>query len=302
MPEETAVADASCDPQWRAVGASVRGASHRRGGMPNQDALLWLPTSGRGASMVLAVSDGHGSAMSFRSQIGAHLAVSCAIPLIQSLIADESSVIQLSAVKDISEARLPVEIVREWQASVDTHLAEHPLTEDELTKLEEAMGEQARDEVESQGRLAYGATLLAVLVTPAYLLFIQLGDGDILTVTRKGVVSRPVPADSRLFANETTSLCRDEAWADFRTRLMPCYGEMPVMIMASTDGYSNSFADDSGFLEVGRDLLEILREQGIAPIESNLESWLQEASEDGSGDDITVGLLYTSEIDYRSGL
>ena len=31
---------------WSAVGQSVRGAAHLRTGLPNQDAIRWLPASG----------------------------------------------------------------------------------------------------------------------------------------------------------------------------------------------------------------------------------------------------------------
>ena len=35
-------------PRWRVVGTSVRGAAHRRRGLPNQDALRWWPATGEG--------------------------------------------------------------------------------------------------------------------------------------------------------------------------------------------------------------------------------------------------------------
>ena len=34
-------------PRWRVVGTSVRGAAHRRRGLPNQDALRWWPATAR---------------------------------------------------------------------------------------------------------------------------------------------------------------------------------------------------------------------------------------------------------------
>jgi hypothetical protein len=285
---------------WRVIGASVRGTSHHRSGIPNQDAIRWLPKSGIGPPLALLLSDGHGSALNFRSDVGAHLAVNCAAPLIQSLCEGQLTPFSLSAVKRIAQERLPVEIVRAWQDSVDAHLAKYRFTEGELEGLVDALGTEACEKLECHPRLAYGATLLAVLITQSYFLFLQLGDGDILAVTADGAVSRPVPSDARLFANETTSLCRDGSWGDFRVRFAPRYDNAPVMILVSTDGYANSFVDDAGFLAVGRDILEILRVDGATAIESNLDLWLQEASEAGSGDDITVGLAYVADIDSQN--
>jgi hypothetical protein len=64
------------------------------------------------------------------------------------------------------------------------------------------------------------------------------------------------------------------------------------LILLSTDGYANSFREDRGFLAVGPDLLQMIRAEGIGPITGKLESWLREASEQGSGEDITLGILW----------
>ena len=71
----------------------------------------------------------------------------------------------------------------------------------------------------------------------------------------------------------------------------------PSLIMISTDGYSNSYTSDENFEKVLIDLSKIIFENpeglqsGIKNIKDNLESWLQETSKLGSGDDITVGLM-----------
>jgi hypothetical protein len=109
----------------------------------------------------------------------------------------------------------------------------------------------------------------------------------------------PLPKDDRLFGNETTSLCLPESWSDFRFRLLPIDSNnpYPALILLSTDGYANSFSQDSEFEKVGTDLLEIICEhpdglqEGISSIQENLPNWLSIASEKGSGDDTTVGIL-----------
>ena len=60
---------------WRVIGASVRGAAHLSSGAPNRDAIHWLPEYGAGPPVILAVSDGRGSAKCIRSDVGSRLAV-----------------------------------------------------------------------------------------------------------------------------------------------------------------------------------------------------------------------------------
>ena len=103
-------------------------------------------------------------------------------------------------------------------------------------------------------------------------------------------------------ANQTVSLCSHHAFDEFQIRVDAMRGPMPALIMLSTDGYANCFADDEGFFKVGADFLEYLRARGhrISSGEK-LEEWLRQSSHDGSGDDITVGLaVRTNTLPFSS--
>src|SRR6266540_3539342 len=76
---------------WRFVGCSVRGASHRRGSLPNQDAIAWAPASGVGSPLLLGVADGHGAQASFRSATGSALAVDVAIGLLTEFLGEQEN-------------------------------------------------------------------------------------------------------------------------------------------------------------------------------------------------------------------
>jgi hypothetical protein len=150
----------------------------------------------------------------------------------------------------------------------------------------------SRQQIEANPYLAYGSTLLAVIVAPTFILYLQLGDGDLLTVSAAGAVERPLAKDERLIANDTTSLCSDKAWNEVRVKFQALAGAPPALILAATDGYANSFRDEAGFRQVARDLWEMLRAEGVEAVQSNLKDWLNEASRHGSGDDITVGMTW----------
>jgi hypothetical protein len=255
--------------QWRVVGQTVRGAVHERNGLPNQDAIYWLPAAGEGSSIVLAVADGHGSARYSRSHIGAALAVESAAQLVHEFINRDFE--NLSLIKDAVEDWLPRALVRKWVEVVTEHCNEDPLEDESL--------------------IAYGATLIVAAVSERFALYLQLGDGEILTVSESGEVTRPLTRDDRLIANETTSLCAPDAWCDFRVSFQPLTHSSPALILLSTDGYPNSFRHESGFFKVGSDILNMIREHGLTTVKDNLAGWLSDSTRAGSGDDVTLGIL-----------
>ncbi len=271
--------------EWAVATASVRGASHVRDGRPNQDAVLAWVDPDRRARAVLAVADGHGSDNSFRSDVGSVLAVEVAVNVAKGFLLNTRD-LPIGQVKDAAERHVPVDISKAWLAAVTDHVGRNPYTPAERGRV---------DRVGSAGRdvRPYGSTLLLVVVAEAFVAYLQLGDGD-LTVVPDGGTGRPaVAADPTLMANETTSLCMDKAHRLFRTRFVPTReGQPPRLVMASTDGYSNSFAGGDDFLKVASDLLSAVRAEGVAAVEAELPGWLNEASAAGSGDDVTVGLLY----------
>lgn len=259
--------------EWRVVGRSVRGATHERNGLPNQDAIHWLPVSGRGSSAVLAVADGHGSPRYSRSHIGAALAVERGAQLVDEFLNSQVDVDNLSLIKHAAEEWLPRALVRNWSEAVDEHLKSDPLPLDEGSSI------------------AYGTTLLIAAVTERFICYLQLGDGDILTVNDRGEVSQPLAKDERLLGNETTSLCATDAWRDFRVNFQPLTQSHPALVLLSTDGYPNSFRDEPGFFKVGSDLWQMIQEHGLARVEADLAGWLLHSTRAGSGDDVTLGIL-----------
>lgn len=278
--------------KWKVASASVRGSSHQRNGLPNQDAALSLVSTRqtKGTLSIAAVSDGHGSPRHFRSQVGSSHAVNIAANLLEEFLLHHGSATgnKSPAPEDIQE--LQKKLVDGWLTTIQGDLDSNPFTEEELSKLVDSDGMDGRTAVENDPVIAYGATLLAVGATESTVLYLQLGDGDILTVNSVGETMRPLPEDARLIANQTTSLCLPNAWQDFRAAFATGNG-MPALILLSTDGYVNSFRSEEDFLKVGGDYLKIVREHGLDSLSQDLPNILAEASEHGSGDDISLSIL-----------
>lgn len=277
-------------PSWQATGASVRGALHVRHGIPNQDAVLWSPPIGPAEFAATAVADGHGSNRCFRSETGARIAVEIGLTLMSDLMSQAGT-----GRDDAGRDWLSRRIAERWTEVVTSDLERKPFSEQELNHLEEAEGPDARREVLEGPALAYGTTLLLAGADDRGLVVVQVGDGDILLVSHRGVVTRPLPPDPRSVGNATASLARSSAWQDARTRSLPADAEGPALVLAATDGYANSFEDDAGFLKVGSDLLAMIRTNGLEEVNAQLEEWLGEVSELGSGDDVSIGLLVAVE-------
>ena len=239
--------------RWQVAGASVRGALHVREGIANQDAFAtWTSDDAAVPVAIVTVADGHGGARHFRSAIGARLAVDKGLEVLREMAS------RFDAASDAERARItavdvPLRIVKTWTDAAHAHLAAHPIGEDEWLALQVADGPDAVEMVRAEPLFAYGATLLAALVTRRCIVLVQLGDGDILVVDADGKAVRPVPSDARLVGHLTTSLCRTEAARDFRSAVLPLgRGDAPLL-MLSTDGYANSFKDDGHFLRLSRD-------------------------------------------------
>lgn len=270
--------------RWKVIGKSVQGEAHKLADKPCQDAIQWYEGDN---FAVLAVADGHGSEHCPYSDKGAQFAVEVAVEILRGLYKGFSSEGEFrNYAKDYAEDQLPRKIVREWTKRVKN---------DHAKKLSEVASD-SDPQKEEEILIKYGTTLLAALLTVDFLLLLQLGDGDMLAVADDGTVERPIPKDERLIANFTTSLCMPNAWKEVRIALLPNYDKKFKLILLSTDGYANSYKSDQDFMQVGADYLNLVREEGIEWVGSQLEEWLNEVSVQGSRDDITVGLAFLSAI------
>lgn len=280
---------------WRATSVTVRGSAHVRSGLPNQDRTVFI-NGPRSSHAVIAVSDGHGGARHFRSNTGSDLAVNTSAPLVRDFLINETEMSIATPFSPTALDELKHQLIQRWLAAVEADFTNNPFSGDELSRVEQEEGATAREAVESNPALAYGATLLLVAASQSHLLYMQLGDGDILAVDAAGETTRPMRSDERLVANQTTSLCQPEAWNEFRVSVCSNAEQFPVLVLASTDGYSNSFRSEEDFLQIGRDYLEIVRQEGLEAVAPMLPEILTEASQQGSGDDITLGILYAARM------
>ena len=260
---------------WQLTHISVKGASHELKGMPNQDAIRSFDSD---SLAIMAVADGHGGEKYTHSDFGAKFAVKAAITVLKDTFKNQHE-FSLSQIKRLSEEDIPKAIVRSWQEKVDEYCQKQPNLNNEYKYR------------------YFGATLLITLILPRCIVYWQLGDGDIVTLNEDNSLIRPIVADSRLLGNDTTSLCGKKPWLDFRCYFQPITDNVPPrFILLSSDGYSNSYSSNADFEQTVLDIAEFMKTEGQVWVRKNLPDWLEEASKKGSGDDISVGILYHTDL------
>ena len=269
-------------------GKSVRGREHRLSGLPNQDALrIYIGKDNN--PVIIALADGHGSPVHFRSEVGSKMAVDTAVDILSSVRETDKVPNKIS--------KYPTLITREWNSRVLLDHKNKKFSSDELGALyDEVKNESFVDYVRLDPKIGYGTTLIVVASYGDSMLYLQIGDGDILVVDDTGNVRKPLRDDVQFSRYQTKSLCTHGASDDFRIAVEKNNGANPVLVLASTDGYSNSFKSYQEFFKVGIAYLDLIRILGCDFLEDILEDLLCKTSSQGSGDDITVGLACSSDL------
>ncbi|MFI1188519.1 protein phosphatase 2C domain-containing protein [Streptomyces californicus] len=266
---------------WETVGHSVQGANKR----VNQDCHTAEGAGSASDPLILAVADGHGSAVHARSQLGARYAV--------SLFAAEARRFaelacaegpdgphSLSWLMNYARNELPRQLVSSWQKEAVAH----------WDREQRAAGPVDTPPRKGQKLLLYGATLIGAVLTPRLFAAWQLGDGELTVVDAEGAIALPLAPVEADLGDETESLCSRDAWKMVRVHWSPVVApdRAPRTIALSTDGLSKSFASDDGFTRFMAGFDERLsKDGGAADLRDDLPAWLAQAAR-YSGDDTTL--------------
>ncbi len=253
-------------------GASV-GKERCPAGQACRDAHSYCRNDPEGEIAVIALSDGHGGAPHVRSGVGAELAVRVAKRELSRFLGERR--VPLSSGEGLLEpalAELRGAVVKGWREAVDAHLAAHPVDHPSGLPLPA-----------SDLRLLYGTTLLSAGMVGRFTVILQIGDGNITAIKRGGEAVDLTLRQGEQIADETHSLCEEDARDRLGVRLI-C--ERFPMLLLTTDGVANALQTEEELKTLAVGLYESLRTEPQS-FKRELTPLLRRLSR-ASGDDCTV--------------
>ena len=278
---------------WSSLGCSVIGASHQKRNIENQDAVNCgnIPELG---IVFVAAADGHGSKKYIRSSTGSALAVNTL-----EVILKDCTPLHLG-MQDIDSyvRHIKSRFLLTWQQCVDATLQQLPFSVDEKAFLQEHCSEKDINGIEDNPRIAFGCTFLCAVSYNDVVLILHHGDGDVLGLYDGDTLAQDiVVSDSRNFAGNTLSLGSLSDASEIGHRILT-KEHIPKLITISTDGIKNSYNDKISteieqFYKIPVAIKHELSKR--EDIEQDLSALLQKITNNGSGDDVTIGILYKKE-------
>jgi serine/threonine protein phosphatase PrpC len=279
---------ATCE--WGVLGKSIRGPNHKISGLPNQDSIR-IYSGGNGKATIIAIADGHGSSIHFRSAIGSRIAVDCAVHILSNKFKKLDTLEIKRCMDDI-----PNLVCNAWNDKIIHHYAQNKFLPNELALFEDnCWSNDFLEQLKLNARIAYGTTLLVVVIKDSLILYMQIGDGDILVVDESGETRKPLTDDIQYSKYQTKSLCADNAKLDFRVTTEDINYSNPVLVTTSTDGYSNSFMNYLDFTKTASRYLDMLRVIGPQLLQKIMRNLLLRTTSCGSGDDISMAMAYRAD-------
>lgn len=266
---------------------SVQGAGHIKKGMPCEDYGIKFENEN---CKIFALGDGHGDANCPRSSYGSQSVCEIAVEELRSFAKAIKEQCWEERLMNKYEAsglvrQLIASIFGKWSCRVNDELAENPLTEKEETEAKDYIERYKRGE---RIEHIYGTTLIAGMLTDAYLLLLQQGDGRCVVFDCEGNASQPIPWDDRCFSNVTTSVCDTDAVQSCRYHIIDLRQNSIIACVAGSDGVEDSFGSMDRMYTYYREKLQIACESGVEELEKHWAETLPSFSAEGSQDDVTI--------------
>ncbi|MDO4574122.1 MAG: protein phosphatase 2C domain-containing protein [Planctomycetia bacterium] len=278
--------------EYRFFAISHIGRSHAKTKKVCQDNSGAAQSSDRKMKFI-AVSDGHGGNNYFRSHEGSRFAVEAAQACMEEFYArvtpEMLEQMESPSQQSVYFGDMAKTLVSKWYDRVQKDLEGFPFSEKELSPLSEHSAQQYH--AGERAERAYGATLVAAVVTPKYWFAIQLGDGSCAAVFEDGTVEFPIGDDPfvQREGTVTSSLCDREAHLRFR-HYFSQNGRFPVGLFVATDGVENCFplSTMKTWLEkIYRSITQVFLESDFNAAKADLLDYMKrELSK--SGDDISI--------------
>lgn len=277
---------------------SIRGYSHLLSNKECQDSSIsWR---GKKYSAVI-ISDGHGGEKYFRSAKGSEIACGIGKDVISTFmekIRSESGLygdlVGNATKREKMFLQLERSIIQRWNDEIEADLSAVPFEDDERFF---ALNDTDKESVTKTPAKAYGATFIAAVVAEKYIFILKLGDGNVCVLKDNAPqlffgLSDELK-DNQLQFNLTTSLCSSDADKEFKHCFITTDKNYTIDgLILTTDGIINSYTSEQAYLDFMANIFSGYKEETLESAHAELAEFLPRLSEKGSGDDLTVGIIF----------
>lgn len=262
----------------------VHGADHIKNNKICQDAAGVCENEHFSAAVV---SDGHGGSKYIRSEIGSKFAVEAAIETVCDYMKDfDCFTAAIKKNPDYMLNQMERYLITKWMEKIEIHHDDFDLTSEEQFIIEK---EKQKGDKDIDWHSYYGCTVLVAVMAEGYFYGMLVGDGTFCVVYEDGSVSIPIE-DPYSVANMTSSICDKQS----KDRFQHYYEDkQPLSITVSSDGLCKSFGSEESLKDYHVRLTYMMNTEQVA---SSLEKNLQNFTQKGSGDDISVATVFHADI------
>ncbi|MBC3804764.1 protein phosphatase 2C domain-containing protein [Acetobacterium fimetarium] len=263
---------------------SVIGFSHVKKNIVCQDSALSFCDDNMAVAIVC---DGHGGKKYFRSHRGSQIAAETTFASIRAFMSYQDQMIEeLRADPDKVLGQLKKNIISNWNQAVNQDVQQNPFSEAELATLSGA--DRLIFEHQFELESAYGTTIIAFVISKSFCFGLQIGDGKCCAVCEDGEIIQPIPWDNKCILNVTTSICNNDAFANFRHYFSE---SLPLAVFVGTDGIDDSFAGLENLYDFYKKITLSFGALDFDAAVNELKEFLPKLSEKGSGDDVSVAAV-----------
>lgn len=270
---------------------SLQGALHIDKNLPMQDSSCSFCDGG---ISFIAVSDGHGSQIHFRSQIGSTIAVEIAKGVILDYFYKNKlsfyNLIETKSPKiDTISLELQNKIFYLWSRKVLEDIKHNSFENDELYQ---TLSREEKLKIEHNPLTVYGCTLQCAFSCDKFSYYLKLGDGNIITIDRYG---KPIQfnelEDDCNILNRTASLCSTDYITRFKFYVLNHHNYKPIAILIFSDGVINSLATPEMLDTFSLNFLKYINKNGYEQAKNSFKNALNKCSKSGNGDDVSCAYM-----------
>ena len=214
--------------------------------------------------IICSIADGHSTAFFKHSSEGARFACKAVIDVLSEIY--NMDIYKLE--EKLTNYEIQKQIDIRWRCLVDNHYKKNYPN---VFKIE---------------YIKYSTTLLSVLITDKFILYLKLGDGEIVVKSKKGYKGVIDTRDNLI----VDSLGREGEYKKIMYRLEEIKEHKDINIALFTDGYSNAFKDKIDLFNSIEKTLQEYKKNVFSRylLLSTYESYLDSISKNITHDDISI--------------